>query len=113
MNMQRLLILGLAAIAAGAAALLARGLIGGGTAKVASALPSPVAMEQVLVAAANLAPGEHLNVQQVRWQPWPKKSVDSSFITNATSPSPDTAVNGTVVRAPIVAGEPITNEKIV
>jgi pilus assembly protein CpaB len=112
MNTQRLLILGLAAVAAGGAALLARGLMGGGTPKVAAALPTQ-AMSEVLVAASDLQPGQHLDSSQVRWQSWPRKSVDSSFITGDSASNAPTAVNGTVVRAPIVAGEPITNTKIV
>lgn len=113
MNSKRMLILGLAAIAAGAAALLVRGLVGGGTPKVQAALPPPVETADVLVASSDLQPGEHLTGAQVRWQTWPTRSLDPSFITSKTTPNPNTAVNGTVVRAPIVAGEPITNTKIV
>jgi|SRR5215471_18746613 len=112
MNLQRLLILGLAAIAAGAAALIVRGLMGGGAPQVQAALPRAVT-QQVLVAASDLQPGEHLNASEVKWQTWPKNSVDASFITNKNSPTPQAAVNGTVVRAPIVAGQPITNANIV
>jgi pilus assembly protein CpaB len=113
MNLQRMIILGLAALAAGAAALIVRGLIGGGTPKVQAALPPPVAMEEVLVASSDLQPGQHLNGTQVRWQDWPRKSVDSRFITASSNPNSDSLVNGTVVRAPIVAGQPITNTMIV
>jgi pilus assembly protein CpaB len=113
MNTQRLLILGLAAVAAGGAALLARGLMGGGTPKVAAALPSNVAMSEVLVASSDLQPGQHLDGSQVRWQSWPKKSIDSSFITQDRAPNSSADVNGTVVRAPIVKGEPITDSKVV
>jgi pilus assembly protein CpaB len=112
MNLQRLLILGLAAIAAGAAALIVRGLMGGGAPQVQAALPR-VVTQQVLVAASDLQPGEHLTGSEVKWQSWPKSSIDSSFITNKNAPTPQAAVNGTVVRAPIVAGQPITNANIV
>jgi pilus assembly protein CpaB len=112
MNLQRMLILGLAAIAAGAAALIVRGLMGGGTPQVQAALPR-VVTQQVLVAASDLQPGEHLTGSQVKWQNWPKNSIDSSFITSKNAASPQAAVNGTVVRAPIVAGQPITDANIV
>jgi pilus assembly protein CpaB len=85
--------------------------MGGGTPVVQAALPR-VATAEVLVAASDLQPGEHLSQGQVRWQSWPKKSVDASFITKS-EPSSNSSVNGTVVRTPIVAGEPITNSKIV
>jgi pilus assembly protein CpaB len=114
MNTQRLLILGVAALAAGGAALLARGLLGGGTPKVAAAIAPPaMSTEQVLVASSDLEPGQHLSGAQVRWQRWPRAALDANFITNEKSPTPDAAVQGTVVRTPIVAGEPITAAKIV
>ena len=112
MNLQRMLILGLAAIAAGAAALIVRGLMGGGAPQVQASLPR-VVTQQVLVAASDLQAGEHLNGSEVKWQNWPKNSIDSSFITSKNAPNPQAAVNGTVVRAPIVAGQPITNANIV
>ena len=61
MNTQRMLILGVAAVAAGAAALLARGLMGGGTPTAKAALPPPrPATVEVLVAASDLQPGTAL-----------------------------------------------------
>ena len=112
MNMQRMIILGLAAIAAGAAALIVRGLMGGGAPQVQAALPRLVT-QQVLVAAGDLQPGQHLTSAEVKWQNWPKNSIDSSFITSKSVPSAQAAVAGTVVRTPIVAGQPITNANIV
>ena len=65
MNTQRMLILGVAAVAAGAAALLARGLMGGGTQTAKAALPPPrPATVEVLVAASDLQPGTPLTVSQ-------------------------------------------------
>src|SRR5262249_27995131 len=97
---------------AGAAALIVRGLMGGGTPQVQAALPR-VVTQQVLVAASDLQPGQHLNGSEVKWQNWPKNSVDSSYITSKNAPSLQAAVNGTVVRAPIIAGQPITNANVV
>ena len=113
MNMQRLLILGLATLAAGAAAFLARGFLGGGTATV-SATPAPmIATSEVLVASSAIQAGQALNPTLVHWQKWPKPSVDSSFITHDASPSIERAVTGTVARAPLVSGEPLSGTKIV
>jgi pilus assembly protein CpaB len=114
MNTRRIVVLLLAAGAAGVIALMVRGLIGGGT-KQADATPNPppVAMSEVLVASARLDPGQSLNASQVRWQKWPSSSIDGSFIVNSGTVTIATAVAGTVVRAPIVAGEPITYAKIV
>ncbi|HTT97683.1 MAG TPA: Flp pilus assembly protein CpaB [Rhizomicrobium sp.] len=113
MNTPRLIVLGLAAVAAGGAAFLARGLLGGGTPAVKASLPPPITTSEVLVAASDLAPGQKLAPEQLRWQKWPKNSVDPSFMTQETTPNLETAVKGTVVRSPIVTGEPITATKIV
>jgi pilus assembly protein CpaB len=112
MNTQRLIVLGLALVAAGGAALLVRSMIGGGTPKV-EARTASVPMSEVLVASSNLAPGQSLTADQVRWEKWPTASVDSSFITHQTAASEEAAVKETVVRAPIIAGQPITNGAIV
>lgn len=112
MNTQRLIVLGLALVAAGGAALLVRGMLGGGTPKV-EARPATIPMSEVLVASSNFSPGQELSADQVRWQKWPTASVDSSFITHQSASSEQAAVKGTVVRASIIAGQPITNVAIV
>lgn len=113
MNMSRIVILAVAAIAAGAAALLARSLLGGGTPQ-AVARPAPmIATSDVLVAASSIQPGQKLNGTMVRWQRWPTSNIDSSFITHRQQPNIELAVSGTVARAPIMAGEPLTGTKIV
>ena len=114
MNTRRLVVILLAAVAAGGAALIVRGLLGGGTPKAdANPQPAPIAISEVLVAASNLQPGQPLNASQVRWQKWPTSNIDPGFITQRGTFTAETAVAGTVVRAPIVAGEPITYNKIV
>lgn len=114
MNTQRVLVLGVAALAAGAAALLARGLLGGGTEKVKAAPPSPrIVMAQVLVASNYLQPGVALSPSSVRWQAWPKSIVDPSFIVKTRGEDIAAIVQGTVARSQMVAGEPVTTKKIV
>jgi pilus assembly protein CpaB len=113
MNTQRLVVLGLALVAAGGAAFMVRGLLGGGTPKV-EAHPAPqMAMSEVLVANTNLQAGAELTADQVRWQKWPTTNVDSSFITHAEAGSEEQAVKGAVVRSPIVSGQPIVTSAIV
>ncbi|MBU6298805.1 MAG: Flp pilus assembly protein CpaB [Alphaproteobacteria bacterium] len=114
MNTRRLVILLLAAVAAGGAALLVRGLLGGGTPKAEARLePPPVAVASVLVAAEDLQPGQPLLASQVRWQQWPASGTDASFIMQSSGVSLQSVVTGTVVRAPIVKGEPITFANVV
>jgi len=113
MNRSRVVILVLAVLAAGAAALLARGLLGGGTPKSSAQVAPPFASTEVLVAASDIEPGIPVTGDLVRWQAWPKSSVDSTFITSDANANASQVVTGTVARAPIVSGEPLTNTKIV
>jgi pilus assembly protein CpaB len=113
MNTQRLIVLGLAAVAAGGAALLVRGMLGGGTPHVEAKTAPAIPMSEVLVASSNLVPGQALTPEMVRWEKWPTASVDSSFITHQAAGSEQTAVKGTVVRAQILAGQPIASNAIV
>lgn len=113
MNRSRVVVLGLAAFAAIAAAFLVRGLLGGGTEKSAAAVPPPMATAQVLVAAQNIPAGTKLTPASVRWQEWPKSAVDSSFIAQQGAPDVSKIVAGAVARAPLVAGEPLSTAKIV
>lgn len=115
MNTQRVIVLGIALVAAGAAAFMVRSLIGGGTPQVQASVPvaPPVAMSEVLVASANLQSGQKLTPDLVHWEKWPKSAVDASLITHDAVGSPEEAVKGTVVRTPILANQPITNTAIV
>jgi pilus assembly protein CpaB len=113
MNPKRLIVLGVALVAAIIAALLVRNLAGGGTPKVEAKAAPPVAMSEVLVASANMQPGQAILPEQVHWQKWPTSAVDASFITRANVTSEEDAVKGTVTRASLLAGQPITTTAIV
>jgi pilus assembly protein CpaB len=113
MDRTRMIVLAVAAVAAGAVALLARSLLGGGTPPTAAAPAPQVVMSEVLVAAGELTPGSQLTPASVRWQNWPKASVDPTFITRDFAPDLSKVVQGAVVRAPMMAGEPLTTTKIV
>jgi pilus assembly protein CpaB len=113
MDTRRLVVLGFAGVMAVAAALLARGIMGGGTPKAQAKAPPPIAMSEVLVANANLQPGHALSPDEVRWERWPSAAVDSAFIVKKPITSIADVVRGTVVRAPLLAGQPIANTAIV
>ena len=113
MNTQRIIVLGFALVAAGGAAFLVRGMLGGG-AQVAAAKPAPqIAMSEVLVANVNLTPGQKLTTDQIRWEKWPTSTVDPSFITHESAGSEEQVVKDSVVRAMILPGQPITRNAIV
>jgi pilus assembly protein CpaB len=113
MNTKRLIVLGIAAVMAIAAALLARGMMGGGTPQVAAKVAPQMPMSDVLVASDSLQPGQALAADQLRWQKWPTSSVDSTFITRDSVGNIDDVVKGTVVRIPLASGQPVTNAAII
>jgi pilus assembly protein CpaB len=114
MNTQRMLILGVAFVAAVTAALLVHSLMGGGTQTAKAAPPPPKpATTEVLVAASNLQPGAPLTPASVHWEQWPKAAVDVSFITRFAMPNLEESLRGVVARAPMVAGEPLSTTKMV
>ena len=113
MNRSRVIVLGLAALAAGVAVFLVRGFLGGGTESGKAQPVAALSSVGVLVASSNIEPGRALTPDMVRWQAWPKSSFDSNFLTQDSNPNPDQIIKGTVARAPIVAGEPLTSTKIV
>ncbi len=113
MNTQRIVVLGLALVAAVGAALVVRGMMGGGTPKVVASVPPQVKMSEVLIASENLIPGQKLDASKLRWQQWPTKAVDASFITHDAVVSIDEAVKNVVVRAPILSGQPVASSAIV
>lgn len=111
MNVRRIVILSVAAVAAIGAALLARNVLGGGTPQVA-AQPS-VQTANVLVASADIDPGHTLDASNVHWQPWPKDLLSPMLLTSDLHPDGLNGISGSVARTPILAGEPITENKIV
>ncbi|RYG67125.1 Flp pilus assembly protein CpaB, partial [bacterium] len=110
MDTKRIIVLGIALVAAVGAALMVRSMIGGGTPQVSAAqAPAPVAMTEILVANANLTPGQALAADAVRWDKWPSASVDTNaFITRTGEASLEDTVKGVVVRSPILSNQPIT-----
>jgi pilus assembly protein CpaB len=109
---------------------------------VAAAAAGPaVPMAKVLVAAKDLQPGQRLTEADMAWKDWPAAEVNPAFITDGSAPIPaapaekakpagavaavtraatDMATGGakadyvgSVVREPILAGEPIVGRKIV
>jgi len=111
MNTQRVIVLGLALVAAIGAALMVHAMLGGGAKSGVHSAPA-VTMSEVLVASTNLEPGQMLEASQVRWDKWPASAAGSGFILH-NGGTLDDAVKGQVVRTPILAGQPIANDAIV
>jgi pilus assembly protein CpaB len=69
---------------------------------------------QVLVAASNVSVGQIVNEGNFRWVSWPKKAISSGYITKqAGGVAKMHALSGSIVRSALLAGEPVTGEKLI
>jgi pilus assembly protein CpaB len=67
---------------------------------------------EVLVARSDIGLGTVANEGHFRWQTWPKDAVSPNFITKQSG-SAARNLTGSVARAPILSGEPITANKLI
>jgi pilus assembly protein CpaB len=102
----------MAVVAAGLAALLARGLM-------TSSAPAPVPQvvqaptTDVLVASTGIDRGTRLSSADLRWQSWPQASLGTNFITRQAKPDAVAELTGSLARSSMAVGEPITEAKLV
>jgi pilus assembly protein CpaB len=69
---------------------------------------------EVLVARTDIGVGQLVNQGNFRWQSWPSDNLSPGFISRANNG--DRAMQdltGTIARAPITAGEPISTQKLI
>ncbi|HOT83187.1 MAG TPA: Flp pilus assembly protein CpaB, partial [Candidatus Defluviicoccus seviourii] len=66
---------------------------------------------EILVAKGELATGTFLKPDQLRWQPWPEDGVNEGYFVKGKVSEKD--FDGSVVRARLYAGEPITKERVI
>jgi pilus assembly protein CpaB len=68
---------------------------------------------QVLVARADIPLGQLTTESHFRWQDWPKDAVGNAFITKSNKPNAMKDYTGAISRVPVLAGEPVTDAKII
>ena len=109
MNPRNLILVIVALVIAGVAAVLVRGIIG---------QPPQQQQQQVivvgpkiLVAARDLPIGKMVEAPDLRWQSWPDDNISESYLRDSVAKIED--FTGHVVRHGIMAGEPITKSRVV
>jgi pilus assembly protein CpaB len=112
MNIARLAVLGVAVITAGVAAFLVRNMVSQDGPAVA-ATDNAIISTRVLVAGRNLGLGETIGAEDLQWQAWPEEGLSSVYVNEKVSPNGRTKWAGAFVRSPLVAGEPVTQAKLV
>ena len=110
MNVARLAVLGIAAIAG----LFAWILAGSGPEPETQIVveSKPVDSVEVLVAAADIGMGRSLVEGDVRWQKWPSELASDNFITRELAPDGVAEIVGSITRQSLVSGEPVNMAKL-
>lgn len=112
MKTARIVVLGIALSAGGAAAYLASS--GSGGSKVAPAAPvAQLPTVDVLVAKNDIGLGQNVKPEDLQWQSWPQATASNAFIRKTDRPDAATKLVGYIARDPLIAGEPIRDQKLV
>jgi pilus assembly protein CpaB len=110
MKAARIIVLGVALAAGGAAAFLVAG-------SEKQALPEPKVVQfettDVLIAAADVAMGRAIAPQEMQWQAWPTAAAGAHFIRKSDRPDAVEQLAGSITRAPFSQGEPIRENKLI
>jgi pilus assembly protein CpaB len=113
MKAARLVVLGIALVAGGGAALLVSG---DDTPAPTAEAPAPVtqlATVDVLIAKADINMGSAVNAMDFQWQQWPAATTGASYILKKDRPGAVEELSGSIARAPFTAGEPIRENRLI
>jgi pilus assembly protein CpaB len=114
--MLRIALLIVALAAGGAAAWMAFSFRGGSTVATVVEPATPVPVQDVLVAAADLGLGQSLTKENMRWQSWPESALNPAYITRLARPdaleTQPKGLAGSIVRNRMTSGEPIRDENL-
>ncbi len=115
MSARLIILLLVAAIAAGGAGLAANSWLATQRAAIETAKRVQPVVEanevRILVAKQALPAGTLIKKNNLRWQPWPKSSLANTYMKEGDLAPED--LEGTVVRVGVTAGEPLTEARVV
>jgi pilus assembly protein CpaB len=113
MAASRMIILGVAVVAAGGAGYVAKNMAAPPPEVVVEAPQQPaVALSEVLVLGGDVPMGQPL-VDQIKWQSWPADAVADGFITREAEPDALEKLTTSISRVPLFAGEPLRRSKLI
>lgn len=115
MDVKKIVLLVGALVIAGVTALMAKNMFSGAAAPQAVAgpvAPQPVGPE-VLVATRTLPVGTIVTAEDFRYQPWPEGLVQAAYFVKGGGGVDPRQLLGTVVRAEVTAGQPVTQDSLV
>lgn len=112
MKIARLVVLGIALVAGGGAALLA----GRSDAPAPAPAPAPVVAintVDVLVAKKDVNIGQVVQAQDMGWLAWPAASASPLYVRRNDRPDAVDQLAGSIARVPIANGEPVRESKLI
>lgn len=112
MKLARILILAIALLAAGVAAMLVSSMTDKPQAVVQN-MAEPQRMVDVLVASTDISLGNVVVSSDMVWRAWPEDAVQASYITRSQQPEAMKKLGGSTARAQIFNSEPINASKLV
>jgi pilus assembly protein CpaB len=114
MPASRLIILGVAAAAAGGAGYVAKNMVAPPPATIVAPGPQApaVPMQEVAVLSGDVPMGSPLG-NNVEWAPWPADTINANFITRANEPDALEKLKGSVARMSMYGGEPLRRVKLI
>ncbi len=68
---------------------------------------------QVLVAKTEIGLGQMTGPENFRWQDWPQSATSPAYVQRNLRPNAIKDLSGSVARAPLLSGEPVTAQKLV
>jgi len=111
MKTAQIVVLAIAVAAGGVAAYLASGSDSG---PVQTAAPVPqMQTVDVLVAKGDIPLGQTIAADDLQWQSWPASTASANFIRRNDRGDAITQLTGSIVRSPMLAGEPVRDTKLV
>jgi pilus assembly protein CpaB len=112
MKAARIVVLLIAVLAGGVAALLA-GRSNKPAAPLQVAAPTNVETVDVLVAKSEIAMGQTVKAEDLGWQVWPREAASAHFVRRSDKPNAVENLAGSIARTPFVVGEPIREAKLI
>lgn len=113
MNKARMIVLAIALGAGGIAAYLASGSEPKPVVVIAPPAAPQMETTDVLVAKNDIPLGQTVTADDLQWQSWPASTASSSFIRRTERADAIKDFTGSIVRSPLLAGEPIRETKLV
>lgn len=117
MKTSQIIVLGVAVAAAGGAGLIAKNMTSAPKPTSVAVQKQPekpaLALKEVLVVSDNVPMGAPLDRNIMKWQAWPKDSLNEQFITRDEEGDAIDKLDGVVTRMAISQGEPVRKSRLI